>query len=102
MIDKEGWISTEPTQIDDGRAIIIDVPESVTESLIFGNLKGSLPYVTKSWIAPNDQEDDRIDKFRLRYNSADVLTGIQLVYTLSGESYKLETDINKRILQDNL
>ena len=53
-------------------------------------------------MAPMEDDGDRLEKFRLRYNSADVLTGIQLVYTLSGESYKIETDTNKRILQDNL
>ena len=52
IIDEEGWISTQPTSIEDGRSIIIDVPELVTESLIFGNLKGNQPHTTKSWMAP--------------------------------------------------
>ena len=57
---------------------MIDIPDIVTESLIFGSLKVSQPYVPKSWMAPIDLEDDRLDRFRLRYNAADVLTGIQL------------------------
>ena len=52
IIDEEGWISTQPTSIEDGRSIIIEVPELVTESLIFGNLKGNQPHTTKSWMAP--------------------------------------------------
>ena len=52
-------------------------------------------------MAPMEDDGDRLEKFRLRYNSANVLTGIQLVYTISGESYKLETDPNTRRLQDS-
>ena len=93
-------MTLEPTQVEDGRAIIIDIPDTVTESLIFGSLKGSQPYVPKSWMAPVDLEDDKLTTFRLRYNSADVLTGIQLQYAVSGLSPKLEAEAVPRGLQE--